>query len=170
MSGDILVLHKPHCGANRGEYNQAVALLMKTVISEGEERIKCSLDEDVESYLVFTLVRFLHGKDPFSITLALEFLRAGAQERGRQKEETLGRLGDTSLILDGFFPERARSLHVSREYFQEIGISAFSDLSEMLRLRKCFALAKWYERVGAEFPKMTEVLRASRQANDCTPL
>lgn len=168
MKDNITPLHARNPGEERPAHNQAVVLLMKTIVEEGEERAQQKLSEDLQGYLVFTLVRFLHGKDPFEVTLAIEFLRAETMERGRQKEETLARLGDTTIILDGLFPERANKLTVSRSYFRDIGTSAFSDLAEMLRLRKALALSKWYARIGEEFPRLTEVLRATRQANDPT--
>lgn len=159
--GDIILLQKPD-SLDAVIFEPTVAATWVEFVKSGEARAEHNLGEELESFLVFTLMRFAKRTDIFSTTLAIEFLNASTNYTGRKKEQTLSEVGDTSLILAGLFPERSRRLGVSSSYFLEIGRMAFSDLADSFKRRKLGGLEGLYRNVGNGFPFMTDVLLATR--------
>ena len=167
MDNNVIVLHKPTHSGVKEDYEPRMAALFLNVVKAGEKQVSLELGEELEGYLVFTLVRNMRRNDLFSLTIGAELIHATTLYTGKKKEDTLNKIGDTSLVLAGFFPERARSLHVSSNYFCDIGEIAFSSLAESLEHRKCFALAKLYQRVAEKFSALADVLKATRKDATC---
>lgn len=167
MDNNVIVLHKPTHDGVKEDYEPRIATLFLNVVKAGEKEVSLELGEELEGYLVFTLVRNMRRNDLFSMTIGAELIHATTIYKGKKKEDALNKVGDTSLVLAGFFPERARSLHVSSSYFCDVGGTAFASLAESLESRKCFALAKLYQRVAEKFPALADVLKAARKDASC---
>src|SRR5690606_34056372 len=94
------------------------------LICEAEQSVKINLEEDLESYLVFLLMRFVQKPDIGSHVVALELLKT-TQVNGRISTENLQRIGDICLLLSGLFPLRALKRCVRVSYFVNIGQTAY---------------------------------------------
>lgn len=162
--GDVILLHHPIFSKNSTltiEPTEIATWL--SFIRKGEEIARKNLHEDLESFLVFTLMRFVKRNDLFSFTLALEYLRASTEQVGKKKEHTLSEVGDVSLILAGLYPERAKKLNVSSEYFSNMGKLAFTELAQNFSERGLHGMKQLYLRAGSGFIEMTEILQATRK-------
>ena len=161
--GTITLLKKPDFSSNEVIFEPTVTATWVEFVKAGEARAECNLGEDLESFLVFTLMRFMHRTDLFSIVLATEFLNASTEYAGKKKEQVLSEIGDASLILAGLYPERSQRLGVSSSYFSEMGQMAFGELADSFATRKLKGLEGLYRNVGNGFPFMADVLFAARE-------
>lgn len=159
---NIILLQKPEFSSDTFLEPTLVSTWVKFV-KAGEERAGCNLSEDLESFLVFTLIRFMERTDLFSVTLALEYYKASAEYTGQKKEQALSEVGDISLILSGLFPERVKRLNVSKSYFSEMGRMAFLVLADSFAQRRLHRIEGLYRNIHNGFPAMTGVLYAARE-------
>jgi hypothetical protein len=97
------------------------------LVSEAESRSHQTLGEDLQSYLVFLLQRFLSRPELSSRVLALDYL-SGLRSAGRHQFEKLREVGDICLLHAGFFPQRARRRRVNVGYYIDLGIGAYYQL------------------------------------------
>lgn len=164
MTGRIILLHKPSHGAEEFSYQPHIAEIFRNAVQEGEHTLNQTLSTDLEGYLVFALIRTLEKKDILSMRVGEALFEAMYLHMGKQKEDALCRVGDTSLVLAGCFPERARSLHVSSQYFKDVGETAFGTLADALHDRKRTALAVLYRSIAEQFLLLIEVLKAMRRS------
>ncbi len=160
--GTIIRLHKPDLAEELMQEPTTIALFVE-LVKLGEERTEQQLGVDLESYLVFTLLRFMQSTKLFSTTIGMEFIKAETEYTSSKKEEALSTVGDVSLILAGLYPGRHKSLNVSSDYFSKIGRMAFFGLSEHFERRKYLGKAKLYQNVGEGFLPMARVLAATRE-------
>ncbi|HHJ80507.1 MAG TPA: hypothetical protein ENJ65_02620, partial [Candidatus Tenderia electrophaga] len=73
------------------------------LVCEAEANANLQLDETLESYLTFTLMRFSQRPELTNSIMALEFLD-GIQTQGQQQHGQLRDVGDKCLLLSGLFP------------------------------------------------------------------
>lgn len=123
------------------------------LVKDAEQRSHRQLDEELESYLVFTLMRFAGDGALSDRVMALDYL-AGAQGAGRNKDLRLRDVGDRCLLLAGLYPEQARRRHVSLSYFCDLGRTAYSELAVQVRE----ALRTLYGRLASAFTTLVGVL------------
>jgi hypothetical protein len=160
--GNIILLHKPDFQSDTILEPTITATWVKFV-KAGEEHAGIGLNEELESFLVFSLIRFAERTDLLSFTLALEYLKDATEYFGKKKEQALKEVGDVSLIIAGIFPERSHRLGVPPSYFSEVGQLAFTELADSFATRKLHGLENLYRNVGNGFPIMTEVLHSARE-------
>jgi hypothetical protein len=98
------------------------------LVNEAQVRQLCHLDEELESYLVFLLMRYTNQPQMLSSVLALDFLDSRVL-LGRQRFIRLRDLGDKSLLFAGLFPGIAEKRRVSLDYFVDLGQSAYAMIS-----------------------------------------
>lgn len=161
--GTVTLLKKPDFSLEAVIYEPTETAAWVEFVRAGESCASCTLGEELESFLVFTLMRFMQRTDLFSIVLALEFLHASTEQIGRKKGHTLGEVGDISLILAGLFPERSCKLGVPASYFPEMGRMAFGELADFYGRSKFKSLEGLYRKVGDGFPSTMDVLLAARE-------
>lgn len=101
----------------------------QALIFEAEEALHIKLSEELESYLVFLLMRFAKNPEVVQSILATEFLR-GLEQIKRERNTTLREVGDKCLLFAGLFPGRARHVRVPISYFIKLGQTAYGSLSE----------------------------------------
>jgi hypothetical protein len=147
----------------------AQAELWQSVVRDAENRANRSLDEELQSYLVFTLMRFTADGELGARVMALDLLTS-LDTPGSQQSLRLRDVGDRCLLLAGLYPEQARRRHVSLDYFCNIGRSAYDRLS--LQLRQ--TLRGLYGRLSTAFHALVHVLlevrRLSGQWHGLDPL
>lgn len=127
------------------------------LVSEAEAAAACSLDETLESYLVFLLMRFAARPDLAGRVMAVEYLR-GATSTGQAQVNQLRDVGDQCLLFSGFYPQLAERRHVRISYYVDLGRGAYGLLAERLR----HASAEIYQRLCEGFVALMDVLHAMR--------
>ncbi len=135
------------------------------LVLEAEEAIQIHLDEDLESYLVFLLMRFHSRPEIARSVMALEYLE-GLQSSGQIRREQLRSVGDQCLLYSGLFPQRARRNQVTVGYYIDLGRSAYRNLAEDER----FAFAEIFTKLAIHFVSLMDTLQALRSLGTETPL
>lgn len=139
-----------------------------SLVHEAEKSIGHPLDEEMQSYLVFLLMRFTERPELAASVLAVEYLQS-MHQLGHAGRDQLRNVGDKCLLYSGLFPQRAERRRVKISYFVDLGRSAYQLLSE--RMERSAALM--YQRLAGTFIPLMDVLQAMRSlghAEALTPL
>jgi hypothetical protein len=126
------------------------------LVCEAQAACQQSLDEPVESYLVFLLMRFVERADLAARVMALEFLRA--QQQPGQRPDELREIGDQCLLFSGLFPQIAERRLVRVSYFVDLGRTAYQQAAGIAD-RHSDGL---YRRLAQAFVAIMDVLQAMR--------
>ncbi|MGD8926440.1 MAG: hypothetical protein PVG20_06305 [Thioalkalispiraceae bacterium] len=136
------------------------------LVKEAEEYNGVNLDEELESYLVFTLMRYTQQPELVSKIIALEYLN-GAQASGSERQERMRDVGDQCLLFSGLFPHHAKRRNVKISYYVNIGKTAYHTLAELTQQ----ALADMYTNLSNSFVELMDTLLAIRNMHSGpTPL
>ncbi len=100
----------------------------QALINEAETACNVALGEDVESYLVFTLMRYTNQPRALEQLQALDYLDALLQQRHQQLRD----VADRSIMIAGLFPGLAQRRLVSVNYFIEIAYSGYNQVANLL--------------------------------------
>lgn len=125
----------------------------QALIQEAEQTACIALAEELESYLVFLLIRFSACPEMVNGSLALAFLE-NIDACNRQKQEALRDVGDQCLLFSGLFPRRARKCHVNVSYFVGLGQSAYATLGAGSQ----DSTAALYAQLGKHFVNLMDLL------------
>ena len=136
----------------------APTALWLDLVRESAQRADVVLDEELESYLVFVLMRHLGDAGLGARVLALDYLEALLHD-GSRREQALRETGDRCLLIAGLFPEQAQRRRVSQGYFLDLGIAAYTAEAEHVRA----ALATLYRHLAAAFAALVRALIALRR-------
>jgi len=137
--------------------------LWYALLNEAQQTCAIHLKEDIESYLVFLLMRFTDNPNVASSVLGLEFLQGHQRLMNRQYHHQLRDVGDKCLLYAGLFPGRAVKKRVKLSYFVRLGQSAYATLSHSLITHE-----ELFNKLQNEFVRMTDVLQAMREQSDPT--
>jgi len=127
------------------------------LVNDAEQAAHCRLDEDLESYLVFLLMRFAGQPQVTARVLALDYLD-GLLGTGREGRDRLRDVGDVCLLYSGLFPQVAARRRVRISYYVQLGRTAYRELSN--RLENGFA--QIYVHLSQAFVSLMDVLQAMR--------
>lgn len=116
------------------------------------------LPEELESYLVFLLMRFTDESHLAETVVGLDLLES-AHQHGSARSDTLQHVADNCLIIAGLFPNRAERRRVRLTYYIEVGRTAFSQLA---------CNDEYFNSHVDRFIDMLDVLNATRASNECT--
>jgi hypothetical protein len=130
------------------------------LVLEAEESAHLNLNETLESYLVFTLIRFTQRPQLLNGIMALEFLN-GLNEQGTRRRDNLRDVGDQCLLFAGLFPHNARRRRVRIGYFVQLGRSAYQQIHDDQK----DAAFQLYGQLATDFIAMMDVLLAIRSLN-----
>jgi hypothetical protein len=122
------------------------------LLNDAQMDSHCFLDEPVESYLVFLLMRFNQSPHLANSVLALDFMQI-SHTSGKVKRELLQQVGDKSLLFSGLFPGLAQKKHVSVDYFIQMGKTAYYTVAEQ-------DTCELFNALGNNFKSMRLVLSA----------
>lgn len=128
-------------------------LLWQGLVQDAETRAAKRLGENLESYLVFTLMRHQNDGELGRRVLALEWLESLVAS-GRRRQEGLRDVGDNCLLIAGLYPEQAERRRVSLSYFQDLGRNAYENLGE----RASGGLETLFRELAKAFAVMVRVL------------
>ncbi len=123
------------------------------IIHEAEVSCATVLNEELEAYLVFLLMRYLTKPEIAKQVIAEEFM-AGLQLTTSQRELVLRGVGDKCLLFSGLFPKMAESRLVKISYFVNIGQSAYGTLAKTHH--------DLYGSLAKEFVTLMDVLQSIR--------
>lgn len=127
------------------------------LVHDGELASDIRLGEELESYLVFLLMRYLEKPELMSRIMALEFIQ-GLESTGQLKQEQLRDVGDSCLLFSGFFPKIADKRRVNVSYYVGIGQTAYHYLAESCQQK----MSELFHKIGDGFIRLMDVLQAIR--------
>ena len=128
------------------------------LVREAEKESGCHLDEVMESYLVFTLMRFMKDQNLCTNAMAPDYLNLHNLSDSVRTEQ-LRNIGDQCLLLSGLFPKRAEKRLVRVSYYVDMGRSAYSHLSYTAQ----HATASLYKQLSEAFVLLMDLLQTIRR-------
>ncbi len=138
-------------------HHGAPAELWQALVHEAGVRVGRPLDETRESYLVFVLLRYQRDDTLLARAQALEWLNAQSH-CGSVRADALRDVGDRCLLIAGLFPALAERRSVSRDYFVDLGRSAYAEVAEASRN----AYAALFEQLARTYRELVQTLFALR--------
>ena len=129
--------------------------LWHDLVLEGEQKRNLELGEELESYLVFALMRHLGDDTLASRIMALDWLQA-SEAPAQSGAEALREVGDRCLLVAGLFPKLAERRRVDGDYFVRLGRGAYAGAAQRTRRADASLLANLVE----AFHSLVDVLRA----------
>lgn len=129
-----------------------------TLVQEAERDYGCRLDEAMQSYLVFTLMRFSKDQQLNSKALALDYLNSHHLS-GKLRSEQLRDIGDQCLLVSGLYPQSAERRQVGVNYYVDLGRSAYHHISSVTQQ----GIAELYQQLAESFVLLMDLLQTIRQ-------
>jgi hypothetical protein len=129
-----------------------------TLVREAEQDYGCHLDEAMQSYLVFTLMRFAKNSQLNAHALALDYLNAHHLS-GNLRSEQLRDIGDQCLLVSGLYPQSAEKRQVGVTYYVDLGRSAYHHISTVTQK----GIAELYQQLSESFVLLMDLLQTIRQ-------
>lgn len=130
----------------------------QSLVADAQAACQQELDETLESYLVFLLMRFADRPECLARVMAQDYLESG-HLGGGQRIDRLREVGDHCLLFSGMFPQIAERRLVRVSYFVQIGQSAYWQLSDVLDR----GFASVYKHLSEAFVVLMDVLHAMRE-------
>ncbi len=131
------------------------------LVLEAQEITQSPLSEDLESYLVFMLMRNINNSDINSKVMAVEYINS-IKSHGTERELRLREVGDQCLLFSGLFPQRAQRRHMKVKYYVDLGRTAYLHLAEDLTA----GVAKLYQQLSDSFVFIMDTLLAIRSMTE----
>lgn len=146
--------------------------LWQDLILQAEKENSLRLSEELESYLVFLLMRFSKNPEVLHSVLATDFLlsvnelRQGIKHGVKhgikhESDQVLRDVGDKCLLFSGLFPGKARKSRVKISYYVKLGQSAYDSLSGIENSE----LASLFSQLSHYFVSLMDVLQTLRELN-----
>ncbi len=136
--------------------NSTTALWVKLVQNAGES-CQQPLDVELESYLVFMLMRHQGDIGLADTVIAPRYLQ-GMQAQGQSGIQQLQTVADQCLLYSGLFPQHASRRLVKARYYVDLGRSAYMLVAE--RVKSISAVL--YENLSRQFVDLMDILQALR--------
>lgn len=129
-----------------------------TLVREAEQDYGCQLDEAMQSYLVFTLMRFAKNQQLNSTALALDYLNSHHLPHNIRNEQ-LRNIGDQCLLVSGLYPQSAEKRLVGVNYYVDLGRSAYQHIAAVTQQ----GMAELYQQLAESFILLMDLLQTIRQ-------
>jgi len=129
-----------------------------TLVQEAEQDYGSHLDEAMQSYLVFTLMRFAKNQQLNSHALALDYLTSHHLPQNLRSDK-LRDIGDQCLLVSGLYPQSAEKRHVGASYYVDLGRSAYHHISMVTQQ----GIAELYQQLAESFVLLMDLLQTIRQ-------
>src|ERR1700722_775332 len=97
--------------------------LWHDLVTDAEKVCDISLKKEVESYLVFLLIRYTTSPEVIKQIIATDFLQS-VQLSPSLRQLALQNVGDKCLLVSGLFPTIAKKRLVKISYFVNLGQSS----------------------------------------------
>ncbi len=130
------------------------------LINQASAKCSIKLTDDLESYLVLLLVKFMQDPSVLSGAMAIDFLNS-QNMYGQNRSNALRNVGDKCLLLTGLFPAYSRRKRVKLSYYIAMGQSAYRALADNYNNinRKLFI------QLVDQFVDLVDVLQATRKVD-----
>ena len=150
------------CGVDCGaEYDSVdtrhITEQWHNAITEAQTNIQTQLSEELESYLVFLLMRSIEQTNLGQKILAIDYLKS-IQSNCHFKSTQLRDVGDHCLLLLGLFPDRIERLNLDVSYYVSLGQTAYHSIET----KTSNTIKSLYYSLAREFIVLIDVLRAIR--------
>ena len=129
-----------------------------SLVRDAELDYGCHLDESMQSYLVFTLMRFAKNQQLNSHALAIEYLNSHHLPDSLRSEQ-LRNIGDQCLLVSGLYPQSAEKRQVGVTYYVDLGRSAYHHISTVTQQ----GIAELYLQLSDSFILLMDLLQTIRQ-------
>jgi hypothetical protein len=132
---------------------------------------------DTVHYVVNLLTSFSRAERLFERTrdgvmirpLALLYAEAVERKTSDERNRALRRLGDVALFISGVFSQSLNRRVVDIDFYVAMGGTAYSHLSETLRLSsRSRALSSIFDELASKFVEFVDVLGEVSEAANCT--
>lgn len=141
--------------------NQEATAQWHDLVKEAEAYNGFSLDEELESYLVFLLMRYTGKPELAAKVMALDYLE-GSQTMGSERREKMRDVGDQCLLYSGLFPKRAEKRRVRVSYYVDLGRTAYQNVAEAAQA----AMADMFSHLAESFVSLMDTLQAMRSMHN----
>ena len=131
-----------------------------TLVSDAQQTAGVKLDEELESYLVFLLMRYTDKPEMAASVLALDYLN-GSNALGQLRRDRMRDVGDQCLLYSGLFPERAERRRVRISYYVDLGRSAYHTAADATQQ----AISQLFIGLASQFVHIMDTLQAMRDIN-----
>lgn len=138
--------------------------LWQKLIHEAATVNQLLLPEELESYLVFLLMRFIKQPQLAASILAEEYLHS-QQALGEQQQFMLRDVGDKCLLYAGLYPKQAQKRQLKVSYYVRLGCMAYERLEELHRT----SFSQLYNRIRKNFVLLMDVLQSTRDFSSNAP-
>lgn len=133
------------------------------LVCEAQANIDIRLEQELESYLVFLLMRFTDKPKILSNIMAIDYLN-GQLAGGNVRHEMLRDVGDQCLLFSGLFPNMASRRRVRLDYYIDLGRGAYLNLSDTIQS----SFSDVYAQLSHSFVSLMDVLQVIRNIDDKT--
>lgn len=134
--------------------------IWSSLVNEAAAASALTLNEEMESYLVFLLMRYSANTDFIGRPVSIDYMR-GLLERHSTKFECMRDVGDRCLMYGGYFSDCAVHRMVNKSYYVDIGVSAYSAIAGQSSLETCMM----YGRLSNAFVLLKNVLETVSSMN-----
>lgn len=134
------------------------------LVNEAQLASTMYLGEELESYLVFLLMRFIERPEVAVSIVAMDFLKS-VHEHGQIRSQRLQEVGDKCLLFSGLFPGLAKRRKVDDHYFVDVGQNAYYALAGLSHQQ----VANLFQMLSEHFTALRDVLQAMRQEEGLMP-
>lgn len=131
------------------------------LVKEAEKHNGVQFDEEIESYLVFMLMRYTERPELAAKVMALDYLES-LLSHGNEKRQRMRDVGDQCLLFSGLFPRRAERRRVSIAYYVNLGRSAYQSVADVAQN----TMATMFSQLANSFVELMDVLQAMRSMHD----
>ncbi|MEE3003057.1 MAG: hypothetical protein VX335_01770 [Pseudomonadota bacterium] len=125
------------------------------LLQEAQLDLGLSLGEEVESYVLFTIIQYIERTNIGSEALGVAYLQA--QLCYANDRLPLKNVADTCLLMSGLYPLNSVRRKVSPDYFANLGVSSYFQLSD-LSWRKDTPESSYYGDLAINFYDVIRVL------------
>ncbi len=128
-----------------------------SLVKEALRASSVSLSEELESYLIFLLMRFTNHPEMVDSVLALDFLQ-NIKAVKTENQNIIREVGDKCLLYSGLFPGTANRKHVKISYYVTLGQRSYLTLSGSCNQ----VLADLFANLSDHFVGLMDVLHSMR--------
>jgi hypothetical protein len=129
------------------------------IVREAEKLLGHEVGDELESYLVNLLLRFMDKPGLASAVLGLDYLLA-EQHLSSTRYHALRKVGDQCLLYSGLFPERAERRRLRVSYFVELGQRSY--FSAAAQAGREHELAELFQHLSNRFVRLMDILHSMR--------
>jgi hypothetical protein len=135
--------------------------LWQAIVKEAESSCSVKLNDELESYLISLLIRYVDQPELAHQLFAKRFLEA-MHTAPHERAYMLKKVGDECLLYAGLFPKAADAKAIKLTYFVELGQSAYAAISS--------SMYDVYWALAYQFIRVMDVLQSIRSDHDLLPL